>query len=165
MRIKDIYLVRGLYFLLHNYFGSSRRRFGYIADNVIITPLLGDFKNIYIHNNVGIGPYAHISTPNAKVIIKDHCAVADHLTVHTGNHARLVGKFVTDISNTEKPADYDKDVVIEQDVWIGCNVTILAGVTIGRGATIAAGAVVNKNIPPYCIAGVYLLSPSNFIGA
>lgn len=36
---------------------------------------------------------------------------------------------------------------------LGSNVTILAGVHIGRGATIAAGAVVNKDIPPYCIAG------------
>lgn len=40
-----------------------------------------------------------------------------------------------------------------EDCWIGCNVTLLCGVTIGRGCTIAAGAVVNKDIPPYCIAG------------
>lgn len=38
-------------------------------------------------------------------------------------------------------------------MWIGCNVTLLAGVTIGRGATIAAGAVVNRDVPPYSIAG------------
>ena len=44
-------------------------------------------------------------------------------------------------------------MIIENDVWIGCNVTILSGVHIGRGSTIAAGAVVNKDIPPYCIAG------------
>ena len=29
----------------------------------------------------------------------------------------------------------------------------MSGVTIGRGSTIAAGAVVNKDIPPYCVAG------------
>ena len=57
---------------------------------------------------------------------------------------------------------YDKDVIIENDVWIGCNVTILAGVHIGRGSTIAAGAVVNKNIPPYCIAGGIPAKPIKF---
>ena len=44
-------------------------------------------------------------------------------------------------------------MIVEEDVWIGANVTLLSGVTIGRGATIAAGAVVNKSIPPYCVAG------------
>ena len=103
-----------------------------------------------------------MSTPNAKIIIKGNCAIAEHLTIHTGNHARILGKFVTDISDTNKPEGYDKDVIIEKDVWIGCNVTILAGVHVGRGATIAAGAVVNKDIPPYCIAGGIPAKPIKF---
>ena len=103
-----------------------------------------------------------MSTPNAKIIIKGNCAIAEHLTIHTGNHARSLGKFVTDISDTNKPDGYDKDVIIEKDVWIGCNVTILAGVHVGRGATIAAGAVVNKDIPPYCIAGGIPAKPIKF---
>ena len=102
---------------------------------------------------MGIGPNAYIFAIHAKVMIKGNCAIAEHLTVHTGNHARLNGMFVTDITDGNKPEGYDEDVVIENDVWIGCNVTILSGVHIGRGATIAAGAVVNKDIPPYCIAG------------
>lgn len=61
--------------------------------------------------------------------------------------------FITKVTEDIKPKGYDKDVVIEEDCWIGCNVTLLCGVTIGRGCTIAAGAVVNKDIPPYCIAG------------
>ena len=110
-------------------------------------------NNIYIYDNVGIGPKSFISTPNAKVTIKSNTAIAEGLTIHSGNHARIVGMFVTDITEANKPSGYDKDVVIEEDVWIGSNVTILAGVTIGRGATIAAQAVCNRNIPPYCIAG------------
>ena len=92
-------------------------------------------------------------TPNAKIIIKGNCAIAEHLTIHTGNHARKVGMFVTDFTEANKPAGYDRDVIIEKDVWIGANVTILAGVHVGRGATIAAGAVVNKDVPPYSIVG------------
>lgn len=64
----------------------------------------------------------------------------------------MIGKYVTDINESNKPKGYDKDVIVECDVWIGCNVTLLSGVHIGRGAIIAAGAVVAKDIPPYGIA-------------
>ena len=65
----------------------------------------------------------------------------------------LVGKFYRSVTEVDKPAGFDKDVIVEEDVWIGCNVTLLSGVTVGRGAIVAAGAVVNKDIPPYSIAG------------
>ena len=131
-----------------------RRRFGHIGDHVVLTPPFSGYcKNIFINDYVGIGAGAHLSTPNAKIVFKGNTAVAECLTIHTGNHARLVGKFVTDVTDANKPEGFDKDVIIENDVWIGCNVTILAGVHVGRGATIAAGAVVNKDVPPYCIAG------------
>ncbi len=153
--IKNNMFIRGLYFLYHNYFGSLKRsRFGYIGENVRITPpYTMHQKNIFIYDNVGIGPKSFISTPNAKVIFKGNTAVAEGLTIHSGNHARVIGKYVTDITDKDKPMWYDYDVTIEEDVWIGSNVTILAGVTIGRGATIAAQAVCNRSIPPYCIAG------------
>ena len=44
-------------------------------------------------------------------------------------------------------------VVVEDDVWIGHGAIILSGVTIGKGSVVAAGSVVNKDIPPYSIAG------------
>ncbi len=106
-----------------------------------------------IGDNVGIGPNAIISAINAKFILKGDSVFAEGLSVHTGNHARLMGLFVSDITEDNKPSGFDKDIIVEKDVWIGCNVTLLSGVTIGRGSTIAAGAVVNKSIPPYCIAG------------
>lgn len=162
-KLKNNRLLRGLYCFFTEYFGWKKRKFGYIADSVIITPPLSAHKkNIYIYDNVGIGPYAYLSTPNAKIIFKGNTAVAEHLTIHTGNHARIVGRFVSDITEKDKPQGYDKDVIVEKDVWIGSNVTILAGVHIGRGSTIAAGAVVNKDIPPYCIAGGVPARPLKF---
>ena len=125
------------------------------ADNQIITPplwIVGP-KNVFMGNNVGIGHGAFLSTPNAKIIIDSNVSIAEHLTIHTGNHARFVGVYVSDITDAVKPTGYDRDVVIESDVWIGANVTILAGVKIGRGATVAAGALVNKDVPPYAIVG------------
>ena len=152
--IKNNRFFRGVFFLYTLFFGWKRSHFGRIHNSVIITPpFSGTLNNLYIGKNVGIGPYAYLSTPNAKIIIKGNCSIAEHLTIHTGNHARILGKFVTDINENNKPKGYDKDVIIEKDVWIGSNVTILAGVTVGRGATIAAGAVVNKDVPPYSIVG------------
>lgn len=90
---------------------------------------------------------------NAKFILKANSGTAQGLKVSTGAHQRVVGRFYRSLTEAEKPKGLDKDVVVESDVWVGMNVTLLAGVTIGRGCTIAAGAVVNKDIPPYCIAG------------
>lgn len=152
--IKNILWIRGVYILFRRYFCLRRSSFGYIEDCVVLTPpIMIDEQNCYIYNNVSIGPNAHISTPNAKVIIKGNCAIAENFTIHTGNHARVCGKWVTEIREENKPNGYDKDVIIEQDVWIGCNVVVLSGVHIARGATIAAGAVVCKNVPPYALVG------------
>lgn len=164
MSLKDNRWIRGLFFLYKSFFGLSRKAFGFIENDVIITPPLsiGNPKNVSLGKGVCIGPNAVISAIHARFIVKRNCAIAEGLTVHTGNHARVLGKYVTDISEESKPEGYDKDVVIEEDVWIGCNVTLLAGVTIHRGATIAAGAVVTKDIPPYCIAGGVPAKPIKF---
>lgn len=163
--LKNNRLVRGAYFFIRCCIRPRKNKFGLYGDRVIITPPC-DFVNsgnIYIGDDTGIGSYCHISALNAKCIIKGNSAFAEHLTIHTGNHARINGKFITDITEENKPTGYDKDVVIERDVWIGCNVTILSGVTIGRGCTVAAGAVVTKSTPPYCVIGGVPAKPIKFI--
>lgn len=136
-------------------FFKGKRQFGQCESSVVLTPpyKLLNPRNIYIGPNVGIGHNAYISALNAKFICKGYTAIAENLTVHTGNHARILGAFITSINESNKPKGYDCDVIVEEDVWIGANVTLLSGVTIARGATVAAGAVVSKSIPPYCICG------------
>lgn len=162
MGLKYNRFLRGAFFFSKTYLRPPTKSFGKLGVNVTLTPpmYIGNPRNIFIGDNVGIGPNANISATNAKFIIEGNCAIAEGLTVHTGNHARVLGKLVTEINEKNKPDGFDQDVIIEEDVWIGCNVTLLAGITISRGATIAAGAVVNKNIPPYCIAGGV---PAHFI--
>ncbi|MDD4720626.1 MAG: acyltransferase [Bacteroides sp.] len=154
-KIKNNRFVRGIYFMYQSFFGSKRSKFAYIADSALVTPptFFGNKSNIFIGENVGIGPKCFISATNAKFIINGNCAIAEGFTVHTGNHANVLGKFVTDINESNKPKGYDKDVIVDKDVWIGCNVTLLSGVHIGRGAIVAAGAVVSRDIPPYSVAG------------
>ena len=130
-------------------------KFGELGTNVQIdTPIrvVGP-RNCYLHDNCHIGSNSIILASNAKFIMKRYSGSAGWLTVVTGNHARIVGRFYRSIREDEKPDGLDHDVVVNEDVWIGMNVTLLSGVEIGRGATIAAGAVVTKSMPPYSIIG------------
>ena len=145
--------VRAFYFA-YKRLGCSRKSFGYLSPGVTFNPPVRfvNPQNIFIYSDCNLGN-VYISALNAKFIMKKGCIVAGGLNVQTGNHARVIGKFVGDITEKDKPKGYDHDVVIEEDVWIGSNVTILQGVTIGRGTTIGAGAVVTKDVPPYSVVG------------
>lgn len=110
-------------------------------------------ENICIGENVYIGPNATIYTTRAKLVIKDHVMIAPNVTIITGDHKYVEGRYIDSITDEEKDAIYDQDVIIERDVWVGANVTILKGVHIGESAIIAAGAVVTRDVPPYTIVG------------
>ena len=103
--------------------------------------------------NVNIGPGATIYTTGAKLIIKQHVISGPNLTIITGDHKYIAGRWLDSVKGEEKESCYDQDVVIEEDVWIGANVTILKGVTIGKSSIIAAGALVIYDVPPYSIVG------------
>ena len=100
-----------------------------------------------------IGPNSTIYTTGAKLTIRKHFISGPNLTIITGDHHVIVGKFIDEVSLDEKTKENDQDVVIEENVWCGANVTILKGVQIGRGAIVAAGSVVTKDVPPYSIIG------------
>lgn len=110
-------------------------------------------NNIKTEESINIGPNSTIYTTGAKLIIKKHFIAGPNLTIITGDHHYIVGKFIDDVKCTEKISGNDKDVIIEEDVWCGANVTILKGVSIGRGTIVAAGSVVTKSCPPYSIIG------------
>ena len=110
-------------------------------------------ENFQFSENVGIGPGSTLYSARAKFIVKEHVIVGPNLTVITGDHMPILGRYLDTVSDDEKAPEYDQDVIIESNVWIGCNVTILKGVTIGKGSIIAAGSVVTKSCPPYSIIG------------
>ena len=155
-KLKNNRFIRGVYIFYRNYFGCCKRsKFGYIADDVTLTPpiKIDNPKNVFLYGDNGLNN-ADILVTNARFIMKPHSGAAEGLRVTTGNHAMIVGRFYRTITEAEKPKGIDKDVVVESDVWIGRNVTILSGVTIGRGAIIATGAVVKKTYPLIVAGGV-----------
>ncbi len=114
------------------------------------------YKNVYIKNNVSIGPNACFLSTRACIYIGNHVMFGPHVFIITGNHrVDLVGLYMDEVKDYDKLPNDDEDVVIKDDVWIGANVIILKGVTIGEGSIIAAGSVVTKDVEPYSIyAGV-----------
>lgn len=111
-KLKNNSIIRGLCFSMRrigDYF-VYRGKVAQCHDSVILTlPIcMGNPKNIYISEKVWLGPCAHISALNAKFICKGHCAIAEGLTVHTGNHARVVDMYVTDITEINKPKNLIK---------------------------------------------------------
>lgn len=155
--------LRGLYCLCRDYFGYSRKKFGYIAPDSFISPPIKITRpgNCYLMGNNTLRD-AVILNLNAKFVLGKGSGATEGFKVATGNHAQLIGRFYRTITEAEKPEGYDKDVIVKEDVWIGMNVTLLSGVTVGRGAIISAGAVVTKDIPPYCIAGGVPAKPIKF---
>ena len=126
--------------------GGGRRFVGYPYN-------IRGVKNIVAEEPISIGPNCTIYSTRAKVIIKSHFMSGPNLTIITGDHRCIVGRFKDEIKAYDKLPGNDQDVIIEEDVWCGSNVSILKGVTIGRGSIVAAGSVVVKSCPPYSIIG------------
>lgn len=97
-------------------------------------------ENVYVGNDVAIGPRSLLWTTGAKIFIKDKVIVGPGLSIITGDHKiDIVGKYMADVTVDEKDKEDDQDVTIEKDVWIGSNVTILKGVIIAEGCVIGGG--------------------------
>lgn len=106
--------------------------------------IVGDFSTI--------GTDATIMCTTADVTIGKHVMIAEGLTIITGRHRyNVVGRYMQDITDSEKEPVDDGPIFIGDDVWIAAKATILQGVTIGRGAIIGFGSVVTKDVEPYTI--------------
>lgn len=145
------------------YFACRRSQFGYIHSSAFVRyPItIKGIKNVFMYENTSILSGATILTTRARFVLKKNSGAAEGLCVVTGSHISIPGKWLRDITDDMKPADADKDVIIEEDVWIAANVTILAGVTVGRGAEVGAGSVVRRSIPPYSIV---IGNPAKVVG-
>lgn len=88
------------------------------------------------------------ASDNGEIIIGRDVSIGPNVVMRASNH----GYKSKDLPINKQEHTGGK-IVIGNDVWIGSNCTILAGAVIGEGSVIGAGAVVNKEIPPYSLAG------------
>ena len=112
------------------------------------------FGNILVGDDVNLGIRPRLSAKCSKIVIGNKVMFGPEVTIMGGNHRTdLVGRFMSDVSDSDKRPEDDRGVVIEDDVWIGTQAVILHGVIIGRGSIVGAGAVVTKSVLPYSIVG------------
>ena len=133
-------------------FKKAMNRCGHNVKIKPSTSVYYGLNNLSLGNNVSIPRYAHIFCTEAPLYIGDNVIFGPAPTIVTGDH-RIDQIGTPTFFTTEKKAENDLPVIIEDDVWIGAHVTILKGVTIGRGSVVAAGSVVNKSCRPYSIIG------------
>jgi len=143
-----------------------KRRMKHCGNNVYLRPMSSDIKgieNLSIGDGTSIPKGSTLYCTRAELIIGKNVIFGPKPTIITGDHRiDVIGKYIIDVTDEEKLPEQDAPVTIGDDCWIGANVTVLKGVTIGRGTVIAAGAVVNKDIPPYCVAGGVPAKPIKF---
>lgn len=143
--------------LYQQYFYPLTARYGHLGKNAKVMPpaILVGTKNMYLEENVSIGPDSIMFAPKTKIHIKRNSYSGPRLFISTGNHYSKVGKFSRLTTDEDKKNDgviLNWEVTIDEDVWIGANVSILCK-HVGRGAVIAAGAVVKDDVPPYAVVG------------
>lgn len=102
-RLKKNITIRGLYSLWREYFGLKRKQFGYVGERVVMIPPLNidNPANVYLY---GLNKIEHctISASIAKFVMKYGAGSAEGLSVHTGNHMRVPGKYYRSIANDDK---------------------------------------------------------------
>lgn len=113
-----------------------------------------NYENISLGDSVSIGHNAIFMCTRAKIKVGSHVMFGPNVTVTTGGHRTDIrNRYMDEVTNEEKLARNDQDIVFEGDNWIGAGAVILKGVVIHKGAVVAAGAVVAKDVPQYSIVG------------
>ena len=145
-------IFRKITYLLHNlWMFLEKKQLGACGKDVVILYPNRLSHRMFIGNNVNI--YEHglfIIGPGGKFIMKDRSGCAQYLTVITGRHGHLPGRWSKDVM-MERLDDTETTITVEEDVRIGAHVTLLPGVTLGRGCQVGAGSIVTKDVAPYSI--------------
>jgi maltose O-acetyltransferase len=83
---------------------------------------------------------------NQRVTIGNHCVMGDQVAIIDCDFHELSPE------TRNRSAGHIRPVHIGNNVWLGSRVMVLKGVTIGDNSVIGAMSMVNKSIPPNCLA-------------
>lgn len=133
-----------------------RELLGGMGENVAIdTPFHCDYgKNIFLGNDVIININCTF-VDNKPIRIGDRVLIASNVQIYTASHPVLPKERLVADGKERRTTffrTYARPVEIENNVWIGGGSVLLPGVTIGENSVIGAGSVVNRSIPPNCVA-------------
>lgn len=133
-----------------------RRLLGGMGENVSIdTPFHCDYgKNIFLGSDVIINMNCTF-VDNQPIHIGNRILIASNVQIYTSAHPVLPAERLVPDWAEQKTTffrTFARSVTIEDGVWIGGGSILLPGVTIGQNSVIGAGSVVNRSIPPDCVA-------------
>jgi maltose O-acetyltransferase len=133
-----------------------RELLGSIGENVAIdTPFHCDYgKNIFLGNDVIINMNCTF-VDNKPIRIGNRVLIASNVQIYTSSHPVLPEeRLVNDWRERQTTffRTYARPIEIKDNVWIGGGCILLPGITIGENSVIGAGSVVNRPIPPNCVA-------------
>lgn len=100
-----------------------------------------------IGNNVGISEYCYIGI-RGNLYIGNDVIIGPGVKIFTENHSVEISNIPFRMQNEVR-----KDVIIGNNVWIGANAVILPGVIVHDNSVIAAGSIVSKNVEKSTIVG------------
>lgn len=108
------------------------------------------FKNLYLANDVYIGPGCLLDlegrlTIGPKTTLSPGVTILTHADPGSSHCSKLAELYPAHV----------RDVTIGSNCWLGANATVLAGVNIGDFVVVAAGSVVTSDVPSgVLVAGV-----------
>jgi maltose O-acetyltransferase len=125
------------------------KKLKYCGKNVLFQDKIkvNDPENIYIEDNVYIGPNSLLAGKGG-IIIGKNTAIGLNTVILSASH-----DYNSDALPYAPNVYILKPVLIGKNVWIGANVVIAPGTKIGDGAIIAAGSVVSGSVEPLAIVG------------
>jgi len=86
-------------------------------------------------------------TSYSEIFIGNFTIIGEYVSIRDANHGMDPGQPMRYQPHRSAP------IRIGRDVWIGRGCCILAGVEVGEGTVVGANSVVNKDLPPFSIAG------------
>lgn len=113
-----------------------------VMEQVVVGGMKTPRSSLTIGARVKIFPYSFIN-PTEPILIEDEVGVggANYIFTHGSWQSALDGY----------PISFGP-VTIRKGVWLPWRVFILPNVEIGENCTIGANSVINKNVPPNCLA-------------
>ncbi len=140
----------------------------YIGDMVKAKSSIHMYPDSIFHvkGRVKLGPGVGIVTGRkARLTIGDNTYITASSIVYCANEIEIGSNCAIAWNTTIMDTDFHHicysdgteneltgPVRIGDRVWIGCNCSILKGVTIGDNAVIGANTLVNRDVPPNCLA-------------
>lgn len=115
----------------------------YIYDQCFLA--IGKNANITIGARSHLGVRVYCNCSEGNLFIGNDVAIGPYTQIYTYSNKYEIGKIYHNLYKID-------NVVIGNNVFIGSGVIILPGVSIGDNSIIGAGSIVTKNIPSNVVA-------------